>query len=325
MGKTKTQAEKLREREARIQEREIAKNACREAHVLEIQKKLEEQPKVETELKILSKKELRKQKKKLTQEECQESSMPKETDSLINSTLVEQSFISSPIIENVNSKLERLIDTATEKAKQDATEERLNTSKMTAPARLVQNHSSYCEGLKPVLTRLRKTLSGCTLLPQEISRGKDHCEEFELRFQRMVDKNTYKFVARYGSTSQDVTISVPDAEFFTKELLCEGIEDAIISKSQQVQNQEGTSDNDIRFSTYNRVRESERQSFWRMEHQQDYLKVKKREDEIKRQQEITEHTRKLASKGVDSAAIEQYAERDIDIISGKNRGKCSMK
>jgi hypothetical protein len=31
--------------------------------------------------------------------------------------------------------------------------------------RIVQNHSTYCEGLKPVLSKLQKRLPKCTILP----------------------------------------------------------------------------------------------------------------------------------------------------------------
>ena len=87
-------------------------------------------------------------------------------------------------------------------------------------ARIVENHSTYCDGLKPVLYKLSKKLpKDCTILPGEISQVGSHCEQLELRFQRNIDDNTFKFVARNGSTTQDVIISVSTPETITKQVL----------------------------------------------------------------------------------------------------------
>jgi len=273
------------------------------------------------EIKILSKKELRNQKKKLVDEPPPRAVVSKGMDQQKNSE-----FMKTDVICNSNEKehveFRPSIDRTLEKAKQDAEEERLNAFNTVTPARVVQNHSSYCKGLKPVLIRLQKLLPGCTIMPGEISQGNNHCEEFELRFQRKTDDNTYKFVARSGQTIQDVSISIKNSEVFTEELICECIKKAIGDRTQQT---EELSTADVDLSNYNRYRTYERQSFWKREHEQYHLKMKEQEHEVKRQQEIKKHTRRLATKGISSDVIEEYAERDIDIISGKNRSRHSMK
>lgn len=307
MPKSKTQAEKQRERDERARENEEKQRQEKEARALEFQKVLQEQPKVIPEdPKPLSNKDLRKQKKQGVQPS--------------NSTSKIQNDLAANIFNVKITALEKSLEKTREEAITDAKHEASSTS--AEPARVVQNHSTYCEGLKPFLIRLQKHLPGCTIIPGEISQGKTHCEQFELRFQRMINEHTYKFVARNDRTSQDVSINTSNPQIFTQELICETIEKIIADKAESTETKKTSGD--IPFGSYNRELHNARQTLWKEQHQAKHEQQKERETESNRQKEIDKQRRKLATKKVDPKILDQIAERDVDIKFGENRGKYSM-
>jgi hypothetical protein len=59
-------------------------------------------------------------------------------------------------------------------------------------------------------------------------------------------------------------------------------------------------------------------------HQEQHEVLKEQEKIIKRKKKVKEQSRALANKNIPIAERKQYAERDVDILSGKVRGKYSM-
>lgn len=320
MGKTKTQAQKRLEREARIKEAEEKRSQEKAAHALECQRKQREENHEKAEPLILSKKALRKQKREGVQQQIEYSSKQaeKEDFSLLST---EKSCLPNS---NTDHESKKLMNRTREEALENSEKEKQSFFNEKKCARTVQNHSSYCEGLKPVLARLAKDLSNCTIIPGEISQSKSNeYPQLVLLFQRMSDEHNYKFVARRGHTVQDVLISVPDSQVYTEEFVCECIEKAIKGKVER-EDEEILEPDEIAMSSYNRIVAANRQGFWKGEHQEKHKASKEREKEIKKEEKIKKRSRILATKRIPSAEREQYAKRDEDIVSGKQRGKCGM-
>lgn len=311
MPKTKTQQQKKEEREQRTQRKEAERLELHQAKVLAIQQELQEQKSASASVGIvLSKSELRKQKK----QQRKEKKPQLKANAEIVKTKAPDSTPSAPTSQSTTKKL-------LDELKNVVADEKRNIASAATSGRLVQNHSTHCEGLIPVLTRLTKQLSGCTIVPGELSQGKDHCEEFELRFQRAIDDNTYKFVARKGCTKQDVTISVSDAKLITKEIICDSIQRAT-TKQPKTANHQST-DNDIPLSTYNRVVKQARSNVWKSVHQKQTEENNKREKEALRQAKVKQQARKLKTKNLPSDKLQAYAERDVSIIAGAKNMRTS--
>ena len=71
--------------------------------------------------------------------------------------------------------------------------------------RLVITHSTYLEGLIPVLEVLAKHPAIDTVVPAVISRAKGRSPELRLRISAPV-RGGYKVVARRGSSAQEVFV-----------------------------------------------------------------------------------------------------------------------
>lgn len=174
-----------------------------------------------------------------------------------------------------------------------------------------------------MLLRLSKQLSGCTITPGRLSTVQSKTDSFVLEFQRATDKHTYQLVARNGHTAQDVLISVSDTEIYSEEVIKEKIAQA--QERNLPEKVKPTHTEDVCSSQLNRAVHSARQSFWRNEHQEKDAYQKARDKEAKKQMVLKEQERKLAGKDIPSGAVADYAARDVDIISGNNRTKNSMK
>jgi hypothetical protein len=321
MPKTKPQADKRREQEQRQQEKEKERLQQSEARALEFKTMLEQKNPILSDTKILSKKELRKQKKENKQSENLTSDKPVESTTFITNELAATNNISDEKKDMWEKSLKKTKEIAINDAKQEAS----NTPPANESARVVQNHSTHCEGLKPILTRLGNALPNCTIIPGPISPGNSHYEEFELRFQSIADEktHTYKFVARKGYTSQDVLISTSNPEVFTEELIRETVENVLAAKKHKPIETKQTNNN-IQWSSFNRTFHKESQNLWRERHQQNHQQQIQHEKEIERQKKIDSQIRTLVTKNVDPRVLQETAERDVDIISGELRGRYSM-
>jgi hypothetical protein len=308
MKKTKTQAQKREERELKMQERKAEALKQKELRAQMFQKQRQAQQLLVQPSKMFSDDEK-------ARDHEEEELIGSQSDTIPNfsSCCIEEEGIScSPSLQEVRiAKEQAALSLMQERDLPDV-----------APSRVVQNHSTYCAGLKPVLIRLQKLLPKCTIIPGALSQGEDHCEEFTLRIQRAIDTTAYKLVARNGYTSQDVIISTEGAMAINEESLIGSIATALESKALREDVQEPSSE--ICTSVYNREMHKGRQDFWREEHHAKHEKVKQHEQELKLEQKIEEQRRKLATKRIDRDQIEKYAKRDVAIISGDKRGKMSM-
>jgi hypothetical protein len=315
MGKTKPQAQKRIERQAKIEEAEEKQRQEKISRALAHQNSQKQVVHTQAEPTILSRKALRKQKKEEKSEEMK-SGKPSFLELEVNKSIVHSS---------TEHTIKKLMNATQEKALEVSEKEKQKFSTEPQSARIVQNHSTYCEGLKPVLARLAKNLPACTIIPGELSQNKSGAyPHLAIHFQRMVDENNYKFVVRRGHTAQELTISVPNVETYSQVFLEECIEEAI-QKTKKQQDSEGIEDSEeISISNYNRLVAENRESLWKKKHQEQHEVLKEQEKIIKRKKKVKEQSRALANKNIPIAERKQYAERDVDILSGKVRGKYSM-
>ena len=72
--------------------------------------------------------------------------------------------------------------------------------------RLVLNHSTYIEGLIPILKKLALNINIKTITPAVISRVKGRSSKLTIRLS-VKTINGYKAIARKGKTAQEVFIS----------------------------------------------------------------------------------------------------------------------
>jgi hypothetical protein len=262
------------------------------------------------------------------------SPAPVEMKTSNNNIVVKSDVTSSTIISSTHElkttsdsgadhEARKLLAQTREKAHQVVCEEEKNHDPTSHPARVVQNHSTYCEGLKTVLTRLQTFLPGCKITPGEISTCSSNSEVFELRFQRALDDNNYKFVARNGHTVQDVFINIPDPKTTTIKYVRNCI-DEIISKMADRSVVKTDELDEVPSSALNRMVHDARNSMWKTEHHKKHVEAKQREKDSREEKQIREQSRKLASK-VPAAARAGYAKRDVRILIGEDRTEYSMK
>ena len=74
--------------------------------------------------------------------------------------------------------------------------------------RVVINHSTYLEGLIPLLKRLAKDPQVMTVTPAVISRVKGRCQRLKLRISAPITGG-HKVVARRGTSAQEVFVVTP--------------------------------------------------------------------------------------------------------------------
>ena len=72
--------------------------------------------------------------------------------------------------------------------------------------RLVLNHSTYIEGLIPILKKLALNINIKTITPAVISRVRGRSSKLTIRLS-VKTINGYKAIARKGKTAQEVFIS----------------------------------------------------------------------------------------------------------------------
>jgi hypothetical protein len=326
---SKTQAQKNAERHARHQKKEqerITAKALRDSltkEELQNNNNINKPSGNNAGVTILSKKELRKLNKENNNSNTPHlaEKIKKQQDKVSTS---EENFIHAykPFQEPDREEYKRSNHDCQQLVAEDIAKEKAHTGEY---ARIVENHSTYCNGLKPVLYKLSKKLpKDCTILPGEISQVGSHYEQFELRFQRNIDYNTFKFVARKGSTTQDVTISVSTPETITEQVLINHIEDVIenIFSPEDGRNNNNTN---IPLSDYNREKDKALKNSWKEQHQDQHQETKQKQKQAKQQQLVDEQARTLKTKGLKASEVESYALRDVNIKSGKNRTKSSMK
>jgi hypothetical protein len=255
-------------------------------------------------------------------EEKPKSASVKSLASTIPTYVAVMQAISTPISSIASTRSLRETKKAIQAAITDVTAEAL----ATIPAkrgRLVENHSTYCDGLRPILVLLAETLpEGCTIIPGKISTVKNIATRLELRSQRVKDENTYAFVARNGITAQEVTIVVADAKQIPQQLVRDEIDHILSSVSDKPLRSGGIEE--VPLSSYNRASQAVRQGLWRETHQAQTVKAKERDKALKAETKVKAQARKLANKDISAATVQAYAKRDVDIISGVARTRNSM-
>lgn len=195
------------------------------------------------------------------------------------------------------------------------------------PGRLVENHHTYCEGLRPVLQRLQKSLPKCTIVPGIITQtDQARREHLEVEVKAGNDDHTFKLIARNGQTVQKLKISFPSKQtMFTIDYLTECINSALSPHSDQNDSSSDQLDSLINYAGYNRQLHDERSNRWKKTNEEMHRKTLESQRTAKREKEEKKQARILATKGVDSEVIPAMAKRDLDILSGENRTKNSMK
>ena len=84
--------------------------------------------------------------------------------------------------------------------------------------RIVLNHSTYIEGLIPVLRKLAANINIKTITPAIISRVRGRSSKLVIRIS-VKTINGYKAIARKGKTAQEVFISTDLSKDELKNLL----------------------------------------------------------------------------------------------------------
>jgi len=347
MPKTLSQAEKNAIREQRNQEKAFERDQAKQARDLTLRKRAEEEK--EAEIPSLTKKALKKAKKAEEKFEKERLKIEKEKNIAADvlsfpaeaelpalplippapatsspssyAEIFSELMLSQPLAPPPSSIARERLEMARAIAAAEAAREVLELEE--APARLVENHSTYCEGLRPVLVRLQSALPSCTIIPGKISCGESRYETLELHFQRAADSNTYKFVARNGGTAQDVMISVSDADKFTEAVVCERVEKVLAHALNRRASIEAT-EVDLPLSAYNRSLAAERKNAWKPKHQKKHQEEMEKEKERKIEDKVRIFSRTLHTKGLPAGEVEACAARDVKIVSGESRGKHSM-
>lgn len=335
---SKTQAQKKAERENRRLEQETIRQQEREARLAAIQRSLHDKSTTHESTKVLSKKDQRKQKQALTQQteflsdqpvassdsstpSAQGSTQPTEVTN-DKMTAVPSSYASmSNVLEHNEKCVEREHKMIQEQALQKVRSEEAQQAKEAA--RIVYNHSTHCPGLRPVLVRLQKALPGCTITPGQLTTVANNAEQFELRFQREESDGGFKFVARSGSTAQDVFITITDKVESPEMMVREAVERAMVDNLDK--NKDYRPDDDIPSSVHNRAVAEARNNLWREQQKVRDEEIRQREKEAKEKKKIDVRARTLATKDIDRRQVETHAKRDEEIVSGHARGKKSMK
>jgi hypothetical protein len=292
MGKSKTQAQKRKEREERQQLKAAERLKQKEFFLRQLKQKQEQESIPEKEIMPNSEEEEDLQ----SPNKCASPAIPEEvraSDLEINEDLqpaAVESFTCTMRDSEINSSFSSKEEDTTKKLAELSLEQERNTSTI-AKTRIVQNHSTYCEGLRPVLARLQRFLPKCTIIPGALSQGKSHYEELTLRLQRAIDTHTYALVARNGYTSQE-----------------------------DLQENPG----EICTSLFNHEKQKARQTLLREQHHEKSIRDKQHEQQLEEEKKVDQQRRKLKTKAVDPNHIDDLAKRDVAIISGKSRSKHSM-
>ena len=84
--------------------------------------------------------------------------------------------------------------------------------------RLVLNHSTYIEGLIPILKKLSLNINIKTVTPAIISRSRGRSSQLIIRLS-VKTINGYKAIARKGNTAQEVFISTDLSKDELKKLI----------------------------------------------------------------------------------------------------------
>ena len=241
-GPTKTQAQKNAEREERLKQQEEERRAAWEARAaIARQEALAKKAEEEAAAAAKSKAELRKAKreaKKSFQIPFAESDKEKSKRILGVSSVESADPVpashyrdpASPRNTDTSRSTSRLSNRKNTKNCSDdedaddlATPNDIKTSltsstitdaiKDQKDARIVHNHSTHCEGLRPVLVRLMKTPGIKTITPGRLHQVSSRVPHFELKIQRRDVDNpgSIKLVARNGQTAQDVFVVLSPA------------------------------------------------------------------------------------------------------------------
>lgn len=114
-----------------------------------------------------------------------------------------------------------------------------------------------------------------------------------------------------------------DAEKYSPQFISnaiENIEKANSDNTQAKKNQK--QEEDLALSYYNRTLGKERQTFWKTQHKEQSQREKTQEKTEKKAQKIARQRKKLVSK-VPRDQVQDYAERDVEIIAGNSRTRYS--
>lgn len=318
MGKTKTQAQKREEREMRQkQQAEVRLEEAEQRRQAILQQVNEtKEPDDDSFPQALSKKEQRALKKKALKEGSpvsleKDDALGKEPKPIFSMDFVEVSV--SKLLKDLGEVLPQ-----TDMLSQLALDEQNEVSAVHIP----NNHSTHCPGLNAVCIKLTKLLPPkSTITRGKLYHAQSHAEEFELRYQRPED-NAYKFLARSGHTVQEVFIIVPEESLTIDEIVTH-IKN-ILQEIEEKQGEEKPTSVDLLSPNQNRVIAEALADQWRGRAKLQSEKEKAADKEAKERQRIAEQAKKLEAH-VGKAQAEEFAERDVAIITGKDRTKHSMK
>ncbi|KAJ1540249.1 hypothetical protein HK096_011174 [Nowakowskiella sp. JEL0078] len=284
-----TQAQKAVRRQERQNAASENMAAEREARAKALREQYETQP--ETTTPSLSNKEKRAL-KRLTQRTCKEGTS------------------TATCLDTTNRKHQPVPEVLVKKILKEREE-----NEMTRSAKIVENHSTYCPGLRQLLAKLQKDLPLATLIPGALSTSKANSEQFELRFQRHTE-NHYKFVARSGHTVQDLEIVVKDAQAYSVEIVCSKINDIIDGRKQYCESSGDSYGNPSQLN--HTIAEAESQ-IWKERAQEKHQRERGHQQVIKKELKIKKQESKLANKNLNKFERRMYAERDVAIINGDAR------
>jgi hypothetical protein len=167
---------------------------------------------------------------------------------------------------------------------------------------------------------LQKLLPGCKIIPGKLSTVESKAEEFALRFQSTYE-SSYKFVARKGTTTQDLVIVVSNTKIYTQKIVQEKVDEALAPKSQAVSDK-----TDIPIlSNYNRIKFQTSRALHKasVEKKQEHSQEKGKK--VIEGKKVEDRARTLRTKGLDQDTAPQVAKRDESIVSGNERTRNSMK
>jgi|GEM_PF-4887147 len=326
---TTTRAQRQQNREERIQKAD-AKRLAEKRQLAELHKKeSEEKSPASTPLSNKEKRKQKQQKKKQQKSNSAvtthvESTEEKDTETVSPGiepvvTVSSAANLSSQalIMERLSPRLQSSASpyaaaTAIREAKDAAmkdVEEKARSESDDDDSRLVENHSTYCDGLRPVLIRLEKKLHGCIIIPGKISEAYTHAEVFDLRFQREVNDHTYKFVARNGHTAQDVSISIESKyiNMYTLDRLQEIINE-IISPDSKKTSEASTDLMGVSYGMYNHEIPRIERALQKEKQKQKHTELKQREAAAKKEQNIKRIASEIRNKDIGNTNVRTLAE-----------------
>lgn len=205
-------------------------------------------------------------------------------------------------------------------------EKQKESSVKTVRCRIIENHSTYCEGLKQILRNLQQKHSHIieTIIPGALHQVSSASEDFFLRIQRGGDvshNNAIKCVAGKGKTRQDVA-------FVLRNVNCgDDLEAAIEAEISNQRRREVHLDSiEIPETNINKDVFVMEKDLWKQEHKEKHMRNKQKQKMLKEKKALAKRRRKLKGKAAkEKIDVNALADRDERIVNGKKRGKHAMR